>query len=84
MDREPGPKTSPSKRVTTLEADADDWHKSKSASRRLKTATYSSAAYRRFAPIGGYLYKKLLDLFWQKSNILRKKRKLNFKIIIAG
>jgi hypothetical protein len=31
-----------------------------------------------FSP-AAYLYKKWLDLFWQKLNILRKKGKFNFK-----
>jgi hypothetical protein len=30
---------------------------------------YSPAAYRRFAPIGGGLYKKLLDLSFPFENI---------------
>jgi hypothetical protein len=43
-----------------------------------------SPAYRRFAPIGSCLCKKQLDLFWQKSNILRKREDFNFKIIGIG
>jgi hypothetical protein len=46
--------------------------------------TFSPASCRREAPIGGYLSKKLLDLFREKMNILRKKGKFNFKIIVIG
>jgi hypothetical protein len=37
---------------------------------------FSPAAYRRFAPIGGYFYKKLFDLFVPSTNISLK-RNLN-------
>jgi hypothetical protein len=46
--------------------------------------SFSPATYRPFATIGGYLYKKLLGLFWHKLNILRKKGKFNFKVIVIG
>jgi hypothetical protein len=35
------------------------------------------------APISGCFSKKLLNLFWQKLNILRNK-KINFKIVVIG
>jgi hypothetical protein len=44
----------------------------------------SPAAYQRLAPIGGCLYKKLLDLSSQKLNILRNKGKFNIRIIVIG
>jgi hypothetical protein len=41
-----------------------------------------SAADRCFAPVGGCLYQKQLDLFWQKLKIIRKKGKFTFKIVV--
>jgi hypothetical protein len=35
-------------------------------------ATYLPAAYRHFAPVGGCLYKKLLELFFPFANISLK------------
>jgi hypothetical protein len=43
-----------------------------------------SAAYPRFAPTSRCGCKKQLDLFCQKLNIIRKKEKLNFKIVGIG
>jgi hypothetical protein len=49
-----------------------------------RRCSYLPAAYRRFVSIGSCLYQKLLDLPWQKLNILREKAKFNFKIIVTG
>jgi hypothetical protein len=46
--------------------------------------SFLSAVSGRFASIGGYTCKKQLDPFWQKSNVLRKKGKFNFKIVGLG
>jgi hypothetical protein len=43
-----------------------------------------SAAYRLFAAVAGGLGKKQLDRFWLELKIIRKKRKLNFKIVGIG
>jgi hypothetical protein len=45
---------------------------------------FLSAGYRREVPISGCLCKKQLDLFRQKLNILKKKGKLNFKMVGMG
>jgi hypothetical protein len=45
---------------------------------QLNVTDFLSTAYRREAQLGGCVYKKQLDLFWQKLTIIQKRAMFKF------